>query len=166
MRVDRNYYGEIINNVNRELEDPSYGTGKIDEYGQPKIDWEYFITGKEDGHGFDTDNKEENGYYYIETELPRGTKLLRFGNEGGYYTAPLGTPYNKLALPYKIETIEYNEYEVIADGVYVKCVVQKGRTAASRNSEGGAIQYYHEQSIKTLVRNKTLKRLTDWWKRL
>lgn len=28
MRIDRNYYGENINTVNRELEDPSYGTGE------------------------------------------------------------------------------------------------------------------------------------------
>lgn len=156
----RNYLGEIINNVNRELEDLSYGTGEYDENGCPKINWDYYITEIYD-HGFKKKNGKPCCVDYI---LPYGSKILRYGTEYGYYTAPAGTPYELLSLPYKKETLAYNEYEVMADGILVKCIVKKGKVAKSRNSKGGAIQFYHKEQIHHLVTTGKLKKI-EWWRK-
>ena len=162
MLGERNYKGELIENIQRELSDPLFGTGKLDKNGQPEVNWEYYIIGNADENGFDMQNVESNGYYYIEVGLPMGKIILRYGNESGHYTAPAGTPYEKLALPYKKETIEYNEYRVVADGISVVCLVNKGKVAASRDSKGQGIQYYHKDTIKKLVGKKVLERINLW----
>ncbi len=78
--------------------------------------------------------------------LPKGTRILRYGDEEGYNAAPLHTPYSHLAMPYLIESCEYNEYEVVEDGVYVEKVnVVKGIVAQQPvwpEEPGGGIQYY------------------------
>ena len=79
-----------------------------------------------DKDGFDIRNIEKNKKYKIEIELPYGTILIRYGNETGRFSAPKGTKYEDLALPYVKNTVEYNEYKVIATGIKVICVVEKG----------------------------------------
>ncbi len=94
-----------------------------------------------------------------ETQRQTGSILIRYGSEIGHYTAPKGTDYDKLALPYKQETIEYNEYQVThSEGINV-CEVYKGRVAPAFDSEGGAIQYYHPITIRESVRKGILKRI-------
>lgn len=162
MSGSRNFKGELIEYVKRELSDPSFGTGKFDKNGQPEVNWEYYIVEDADENGFTKNNIESNGKYLIEMELPKGTRILRYGNESGHCSAPAGTPYEQLSLPYKKDTLEYNEYEVLADGTKVVCIVHKGKVAASRDSAGQAIQYYHEVPIINLVGKKVLKRIKLW----
>ena len=141
-----------------ELIDSSYGEiidGEIVPY-WPKED------DIVDADGFDKTNVECNGEYKNEVVLPKGTLLCRYGLETGVTTTALGSPYDMLGLPYKVETIEYHEYVVIADGIRVKCIVEKGKVAKAFNSEGGAIQFVHRQSIMDEVKTGRLKEVTSW----
>lgn len=155
--MKRNYKGEIINSP-KMLNQPEYGTGKCNRYGEPEINWKY-LSEYADDDGFDIRNKEDNGNYKIFVSLPQGTKIIRYGNEEGSYTAPIGTPYENLALPYVKGTIEYNEYKVIADKLTVECKVCKGRVAPGFGSEGGAIQYKHPITIRASIRQRILERI-------
>ncbi len=115
-----------------------------------------------DKDGFDRTNIESNGEYIEDVVLPKGTMLCRYGNENGNSTTLVNTPYEKLGLPYKKETVEYHEYKVMADGVTVKCIVTKGRVAPMFNSKGGAIQFLHKQSILAEVNSGKLKEVIAW----
>ena len=158
----RNYLGKKLGSTNRELSKPEYGTGEIDKYGIPIVDWKKYIIVAND-EGFDMSHREANGSYKMEITLPQNTVIQRYGNETGHCTAPQGTPYEKLAIPYKKETMEYNEYRVIADGVKVTCYVDQGIVAPSLDSPGGAIQYYHKDTIVKLIGQGVLERI-DLWK--
>ena len=160
MSVIRNCYGEEINEKDRELEDPAFGTGEYDENGCPKINWGYYIT-EENKNGFKMKDGKPCCVDYI---LPYGSTILRYGTEYGYYTAPIGTPYELLSLPYKKETLAYNEYQVMADGILVKCIVKKGKVAKSLNSKGEGIQFYHKEQIHHLVAAGKLKKI-EWWRK-
>lgn len=153
----KNFKGEIITGP-RRLKKPEYGTGKIDTLGDPEVDWS-FLSKEADVHGFDITNLESNGKYVIEIELPPGTIIIRYGRESGKYTAPEGTDYEKLAMPYVKETVPYYKYKVISKNVLVTCVVEKGKVAPGFDSDGGAIQYYHRLTIFQSVREGILERL-------
>ena len=158
----RNYKGDIINGI-PVLRNPKYGTGKfrITEYGAvPLVDWSQLKDADKDG--FDLNHREEGNKYKIEVRLPFGTKLLRYGTEGGRFTAPLGTPYERLSLPYEKETVEYHEYVVIADGIDVICIVEKGIVAQGFDSIGGAVQYVHHGTIEEAIKNNALDRVDLW----
>lgn len=162
MRPQYNYKGESVVGVKRKLLKPEYGTGKEDEYGIPLVKWGYFLTAEADNEGFDTEHEESNKKHTIEITLPKGTVILRYGDENGRYTAPKGTAYEELALPYVPETMEYNEYEVIADGLTVQCIVTKGKVAMSIEGTGGGVQYKHNEPITRLIRKGALERLKLW----
>lgn len=119
-----------------------------------------------DNRGFDITknlNPHPNGddtAWYVTTLLPKGTKLLRYGNEGGQYTAPIGTKYEELSLPYKEECLEYYEYEVIGScEVCLCCIVQQGVVAPGFDMPGGGVQYYHSRAVIDLVKDKILRRV-------
>lgn len=97
-------------------------------------------------------------------ELPTGTELLRYGSPGGSFTAPKGTAYEALSLPYEKDSMEYNEYRVIADGVYVEiCRAERGRAAPLFDQCGGGVQYFHgEKSVQNLLDEKKLERIELW----
>ncbi len=155
----KNYRGEDVSNIHRKLSDPSYGkNNEYDTNGEPKVDWDRYII-KDALQGF---LKREDGTYYQEIELPTGTHILRYGTEAGSHTAPAGTPYECLALPYVKETLEYNEYIVIADGVKVLCQVKEGIVAPSLDSPGMVTQYKHSKSIERLCNDKVLHRVDLW----
>lgn len=152
---EKNSAGKIITE-RFKLKDPSYAKG-FDGSGEPIIDWELFQPEFADEHGFDMRNREENGYYYIETVLPKGTMLIRYGSEFGRFTAPKGTRYDELALPYIEETVAYHEYRVANDQ---GCQVQKGRVAPMFDSKGGGIQFYHlPATVNSLLKEKVLERI-------
>ncbi len=154
----RNYYGqEIVSPY--QLASVEFGTGKLDKYGSPEVDWEGCSSKFADKHGFDTRNVESNGKYIIQYILPKDSIIIRFGSEMGRYTAPAKTQFSEVALPYTIESLEYHEYRVIADILPVQCVVQKGKVAPMFNQPGGGIQYLHGQSIRALVRDSLLERI-------
>ena len=94
-------------------------------------------------------------------ELVKGTVLCRYGYENGQFSTYKGVPYEQLSLPWKKETQPYFEYEVIADGYFVKCIVTKGKVGAAFGSVGGAIQFKHPHSLRQEVEvYKTLRRIT------
>ena len=99
--------------------------------------------GEEDWHGLEFHGSVPG----TETDffLPKGLKILRYGDEGGRYAAPIGTPYAMLAMPYQIRSLEYNEYEVVADNVIQVIPVKEGIVAQQPSwpeERGGGIQYY------------------------
>lgn len=158
-----NSSGQIISGI-RKLSNTAYGTGAIDEYGDPVIDWNTWsaLSRFSDENGFDIRNVEANGKYIIEIQLPKSTLLIRYGPESGSFTAPKGTLYEELSLPYIEETVEYNEYRVIAESISVLCVVDKGKVAPMFNSIGGGVQYYHKNgSIKKMIKSKILERVPN-----
>lgn len=130
---------------------------KIGQDNKKHINWESEFG---DEHGFDKRNIEENGYYYIEISLPRDTIIIRYGSEDGSYTAPEGSEYEELGLPYIKEEVQFHKYKVKVDSITVYCKVDKGKVAPIFDSPGGAIQYYHkDQSIGDLVDDKILERI-------
>ena len=148
-----NYLGEDITEVKRKLSSPSFGEYNVN--GEPLP---YWTPENEDvdGDGFDKHYNGTHGYW-DEITLDKGKLLVRYGNERGYMTTDYGTPYELLGLPYVPETVEYHVYEVIADNVVVKCQVKKGIVSPMFNSEGGAIQYKHSQSIFAEIADGKLK---------
>ena len=155
--VLKNDQGQIISGK-RRLRDERFGTGEYKDE-EPLVDWEKFETSISDEHGFDIRNREDNGNYLIECFLPQGTVLIRYGPEGGHYSAPEGTDYDMLSLPYERETVTFRKYCVNSSALKVYRKVMKGRVAPMFDSAGGAVQYYHKLSIHELVRNKTLERI-------
>lgn len=103
----------------------------------------------QDGNlGFDTAFEREIIF------LKKGTIILRYGPEVGYYAAPIHTPFTKLALPFKIRSCEYNEYEVIEDNTVQVVEVVKGIVAvqpAWPDEEAGGIQYYFPDARKHVL---------------
>lgn len=142
----RNHLGADISNVRLKLENEAFGF--IDEKNIPHINW-----GDEnedrDGNGFDKHYRPCEGSedYTFEYVLPKGSVICRYGYPGGYFTTDKGEPYEKLGLPYEKETIEYHEYEVLDN-----LRVEKGTVAPMFNSQGGAVQYLHRQSISKELR--------------
>lgn len=109
--------------------------------------------------GFDLTHKESNGSYKMHCTLKQGTRLIRYGSEMGSYTAPFGSQYCELGLPWEQDTIEFHEYIVIADEIYVKCIVLRGKVAPAFDSPGGAIQYIHPNSILLEIKKNKLRRI-------
>lgn len=153
----KNDKGEIIEGK-KQLLKQEYGLGKFYSNGEPMVNWS-LLSDFADENGFDKRNSEKNGKYKIEMELPYGTIIIRYGNEIGRFTAPKGTKYEDLALPYVKDTVEYNEYRVIAEKIKVTCVVEKGKIAPGFGSNGGAIQYMHPINMKESIRTKLLERV-------
>lgn len=155
-----NRFGDVLPDGSvQEPVDPSY----VDTNG-------YFKWLNDGNDGFDPNCNPLYEYYV----LPKGDRILRYGGRQGSYAAPLGTPYSQLALPYKIRTCLYNEYEVMVDDtVYVKVEVRKGKVGvqpAWPSEPGGGIQYFfvdkdgNEKSIIEYINNKALdeKEMSEW----
>ena len=159
MKKVYNCFGQELINCEPEFESLSFC--KTNENGElvPAWDEPNEIV---DEKGFDKTNVDDSVEYKQVIVLPKGVKLCRYGVETGKTTSPVGTPYELMALPYKKETLEYHEYEVIADGVLVQCIVTKGKAAAMFNSEGGAIQFVHQRRIVEELVTKRLKEVTTW----
>lgn len=153
----KNYKGETISGI-RQLKKPEYGAGKTNRYGQPVVNWNY-LSKYADDDGFDTRNIESNGKHTVEYSLPYGSIIIRYGSEIGHFSAPKGTAYENLALPYIPESVEYNEYKVTAHDVRIQCIVEKGIVAPGFDSNGGAVQYLHPITIRESVRKGMLERI-------
>lgn len=148
---------EIISGIKKLLK-PEYGNGNVYPSGEPAVNWN-LLSQYADKDGFDTRNVGKNGKYKKEIELPYGTIIIRYGNETGRFSAPMGTKYEDLALPYLKDTVEYNEYKVIARTIKVRCIVDSGKVAPGFGSDGGAVQYLHPITIRQSVKSKILERL-------
>ena len=154
----RNWLGEEVADP-FVIRDTSYL--KRNEAGVLVVDWD---GPNADEDGFDTRHREPNGMPRMLVELPVGMELLRYGNPDGSYTAPKGTAYELLSLPYEKNSMEYNEYRVIADGVVAEvCRAERGRVAPLFDQPGGGVQYYHgDDSVQDLVKAKKLERIELW----
>jgi hypothetical protein len=151
--MDRNCFGKRIKQTDI-VADNSF----LDKNGQ--INWSLIVGA--DKHGFDLSKVMENGEYVVRDYiLPKGSRIVRYGDCNGHFTAPYGTPYEKLSLPYLKETRVYHEY-IVRRSCKVKCVVMKGYVAKGFSSEGGAIQYFHKDSIYELVVQGVLKEDFRW----
>ena len=139
-----NVFGEPVGD-RPVLASPQFG--RINEKGELVPNFQTGIY--TDSDGFDTRNTEENGNYRIEICLAKGTRLCRYGTEYGRYTTYVGAMYEQLALPWDIHSVQYHEYEVVADGLNVALVVTKGIVGPQPGfgSEGGAIQFLHRCSV-------------------
>ena len=161
--VARNWAGQTITKDNAYiLRKDSFG--KKDESGKIVVDWERCTPAFADGEGFDLRHKEENGLHRMLIQLPIGTELIRYGSPGGSYTAPKGTQFEELSLPHERDSLEYNEYRVIADGVLVQvCQAERGKVAPMFEMPGGGVQYYHgEESVQDLLDQNKLERIELW----
>lgn len=158
-----NYKGEYITHI-PILRKREYGTGKKDDKGRPLPNWKLLI--HSDNKGFDKRHKESNGRYKMKVVLPKHTILIRYGPEAGSFTAPKGTPYEQLSLPYTKESVFYHEYEVIAESITVTaintgCIVTRGKAAPGFDYPGGGVQYLHPHSMIAARNLQLLKEITD-----
>ncbi len=152
-----NYLGEAISGTPEYADDSFY---HINEYGEKVPNWrkpDKFV----DEHGFDKSYKGSDGYYDI-IILPIGFKLKRYGSANGFLTTDIDCPYEYLGLPYKVESLEYHEYEVACDNYKVRCVVRRGIVFPMFDSPGGGIQYLHSLSIKDELTAGRITEVTKW----
>ena len=156
-----NYLKEKISQKGLQVAAPEFGY--IDQLGIPHIEW-----GSEDDicdkDGFDKRCRPDNSktiYIVEDYVIPHGTVICRYGSPVGRFTTLKGTDYDKLALPYVKETIEYHEYKVTED-LKVQCLVIKGIVAPKFNSNGGAVQFKHKQNISLECEDGYLKEETIW----
>lgn len=86
--------------------------------------------------------------------LQPGTRIDRYGYEGGTFVSPEGIPYNARSLAPGTELKPYNVYEVVKpiDGL-------EGKIAPWFDEVGGGIQYKLNQSIKELLDGGYIKKV-------
>lgn len=156
--METNIYGKkVISSY--QLASPDFGTGQINHYGIPEVNWNGLRTEYADENGFDVRHKECNGKHIVSYMIPKNTILIRFGSEYGKFTSPHGTHFEQVSLPYTIESLAYHEYRVISDSLTVRCIVDKGKVAPMFNQPGGGTQYLHSHTIHVLLRKSILKRI-------
>ena len=85
--------------------------------------------------------------------LKKGKRIARYGNEYGTFVTDIGTPYQKLSLPYFEDSQEYHEYSVNKP-----FTCDKGLAAPGFKNPGGGVQYKLFTSIGKLVDSGTLRR--------
>ena len=151
-----NYLGEKIEGI-PILRKPEYGTGENWPDGSPKVNWSKIINGDE--WGFDINHKEPNGDHRMNVVLPKNTRLIRYGKENGKFTAPEGTTYEEISLPYVKESVYYHEYEVIADSITVQVKVLRGRVAPGFDYSGGGVQYMHPYTMIESINRGLIKEI-------
>ena len=98
-------------------------------------------------------NRGLDGDAVIETLKP-GTRIDRYGFEGGTFVSPEGIPYPSRALAPGTENKPYNVYEVIKP-----IEVQAGKIAPWFGEPGGGIQYELNLSVKKLIEGGFIRRV-------
>lgn len=86
--------------------------------------------------------------------LQPGTRVDRYGYEGGTFVSPEGTPYSHRSLAPGTERKPYNIYEVLKP-----VEVESGEIAPWFGSPGGGIQYVFNRPIIELIEAGILKRV-------
>ncbi|MBO4988176.1 MAG: TNT domain-containing protein [Lachnospiraceae bacterium] len=104
-----------------------------------------------DSNGFDIK------YKIKKKKLVAGEVYVRFGVEkGAYLTAP-HTPYEKLSMPYILETVPFHVYQVNPKYKKRPRYVYEGITAIDFEQPGGGIQYYiKSSSVQLLIQDEVL----------
>ena len=116
-----------------------------------------YIKYRDDGWSVDypkyaPDNGFVAGTKHIET-LDAGALIDRYGEPGGDFTAPKGTPYKMRSLPYYKNQNVYHVYRVIKPIENVEA----GRIAPAFGEWGGGIQYHLPTNVKKLIENGYLE---------
>lgn len=128
---------------------------------RPRPDYEKWLQ-HADEHGFDLTCANALGNYIEQIKLPKGTHIIRYGADSGRYTAPKGTNFDQLSLPWKRRECEYHEYVVIADSITVACIVTKGFAAPGFECVGGGVQYRHSDTIIQSINLGVLDEVELW----
>jgi len=94
----------------------------------------------------------------VKTTLPVGTRLDRYGEPGGSFLAPKGTPYGERALAPGAKSEKYYEYEVVKP-----LPVMQGKIAPAFGEPGGGIQILPNMeqrvNIEWLINNGYLRKV-------
>jgi hypothetical protein len=93
------------------------------------------------------------GFSTTET-LTVGTKIDRFGFEGGRYVSPAGTPFAQRGLPFTAARKHYGAYEVVKP-----IEVEAGVAAPAFGQPGLGVQYVLPGSVGDLIRAGVLRRV-------
>jgi hypothetical protein len=88
--------------------------------------------------------------------LATGTRIDRFGGEGGTFVSPEGTPEAMRALPPGATARPYNVYEVVTP-----FEVQAGTVAPAFGQLGLGLQYELPDSVANLIEGGFLKPAED-----
>ena len=88
------------------------------------------------------------------TVLQPGTRIDRYGYEGGSFVSPKGVPFQNRSLPHGSETKPYNVYEVVKPihGL-------KGNAAPWFDQPGGGLQYKLNRTIQELLDDGSIKKV-------
>jgi len=88
------------------------------------------------------------------TFLETGSRVDRYGYEGGTFVSPEGTPYLNRSLAPGTDLQPYNVYEVVKP-----VEVQAGEIAPWFDQPGGGLQYEFSKPINELIEDGTLRRV-------
>ena len=88
--------------------------------------------------------------------LEAGTQIDSYGSEDGFFASPINTPYNQRSCAPGSDRKPYHQYIVLKPIENV----EQGVTAPWFDEPGGGIQYMMTKSIKELLNESYLKRLT------
>ncbi len=92
----------------------------------------------------------------VKKTLPVGTRLDRYGEPGGSFLAPKGTPYEQRALAPGAKADKYYEYEVIKP-----LPVMQGKIAPAFGEPGGGIQILPNMqervNVEWLLKNEYIR---------
>ncbi|HZF51749.1 MAG TPA: glycohydrolase toxin TNT-related protein [Polyangiaceae bacterium] len=108
--------------------------GPWEKYQKPDGDWNWPPKG-----GFAGTPKPET--------LPVGTRIDRFGHEGGTYLSPEGTPFPERALAPKSVNDDYHVYKVVKP-----LDVEAGGIAPAFDQPGGGVQYKTSKKVAELLK--------------
>lgn len=92
----------------------------------------------------------------VQKTLPAGTRVDRYGYEGGRFVSPAGTPYAARALPPGSDKKPFNTY-VTTRPVSVKA----GAAAPWFNQPGGGTQYHLPDKVRNLVDSGAMRRASQ-----
>ncbi len=106
---------------------------------------------------------DKNGKYiwppndgFVDTPVKKvfkpGEKFDRYGSKDGFFTAPIGTPFEMRSLPREYELKKYHVYEVVKP-----FEVLEGKAAPWFDQPGGGIQYKMPKTIKELINEGYIK---------
>lgn len=86
--------------------------------------------------------------------LEPGTRVDRYGYDGGYFVSPEGTSYTERALPVGTDKKPYTVFEIVKP-----VEVQSGKIAPWFGEKGGGIQYEFSNKISELLEQGILRKV-------
>ncbi|MBY6019644.1 glycohydrolase toxin TNT-related protein [Halomonas denitrificans] len=90
------------------------------------------------------------------TTLRPGSVVDRYGSPGGYFVAPIGTPFGQRSLPEHVRGLRYTRFEVLKP-----INVRSGPAAPWFGQSGGGTQFLLPQRASTLIRSGHLRIINE-----